>query len=118
MIFSSPLHPLSEAAVPLDGNRSTIPTAKKAIRFWRDYLEAIGVKDGGDGLGSHFFRHGFADQLRLADYLDTELSVALGHNLKTVTSGYGVIPQGTVKRLSQMIENVTFEGVKVDHLFR
>jgi integrase len=77
-------------------------------RFWRDYLKKIGIKDGSDGYGAHSFRHTLADRLRLADYLDDEIEVALGHNQKTVTSGYGAVKQGTVARLSRMIETVSF----------
>lgn len=80
-------------------------------RFWRNYLKAIGIKEGRDGLGAHSFRHTLADQLRLADYLDDEIEVALGHNQKTVTSGYGALKQGTVSRLHTMFEAVKFEGV-------
>lgn len=93
------------------GNIGAIPS-----RFWRDYLTAIEVKSGADGLGAHSFRHTIADQLRLADYLDNEIEVALGHNRKTVTSGYGRISQGTLARLTQMFEACTFEGVDFGHL--
>lgn len=84
-------------------------------RFWRDYLTAIKLKDGRDGFGSHSFRHTMADQLRQADYLDDEIEVALGHNQKTVTSGYGKLKQGTVKRLNTMFEAARFEGVRFNH---
>jgi integrase len=85
-------------------------------RFWRDYLSRVGLKKGGDGLGAHSFRHTMADQLRLAGYLDDEIEVALGHNQKSVTSGYGRLKQGTVERLSRMFEAVKFDGVCVDAL--
>lgn len=77
-------------------------------RFWRKYLGKIGVKDGADGFGAHSFRHTMADRLRLAGYLDDEVEVALGHNQKTVTSGYGRVKQGTVSRMGIMIESVKF----------
>lgn len=77
-------------------------------RFWRDYLRRIGVKSGNDGFGAHSFRHTMADALRTAGYLDDEIEVALGHNQKTVTSGYGKLRQGTVKRVSSMIEDTKF----------
>lgn len=80
-------------------------------RFWRTYLTRIGIKSGGDGYGAHSFRHGLADQLRLAGYLDDEIEVALGHNQVSVTGGYGQIRQGTVARIALMIENVAFDGV-------
>ena len=88
----------------------------KVSRWWRDYLEDIGVKDGdvegGDGFGSHSFRHTMADRLRdEADLLDDEIEVTLGHNQKTTTSGYGRLKQGTVTRLQGYFEAVRFEGV-------
>ncbi|MFD1036487.1 DUF6538 domain-containing protein [Sphingomonas hankookensis] len=76
-------------------------------RFWRNYLERIGVKDGADGLGSHSFRHGLTDRLRLAGYLDDEIEVALGHNQTSVTAGYGIVRQGTVERVAGMLEKVS-----------
>ncbi len=77
-------------------------------RFWRNYLERIGVKDGADGFGSHSFRHGLTDRLRLAGYLDDEIEVALGHNQISVTAGYGTVRQGTVERIAGMLEKVSF----------
>jgi integrase len=88
----------------------------KASRFWRTYLKKIGIKDGGDGLGAHSFRHGLADELRRAGHFDRDIGVVLGHSQKTVTSGYGQLRQGTVQNLSNIIEDVRFEGVKFDHL--
>ncbi|MBX7461514.1 site-specific integrase [Qipengyuania huizhouensis] len=81
----------------------------KPSRFWRDYLKRIGIKTGSDGFGAHSFRHTMADALRTAGYLDDEIEVALGHNQKTVTAGYGKVRQGTVGRISTMIESVRFE---------
>ncbi|GAA0733979.1 site-specific integrase [Sphingomonas japonica] len=85
-------------------------------RFWRTYLIRLGIKSGRDGYGSHSFRHGLADQLRTAGYLDDEIEVALGHNQVSVTAGYGQVRQGTVARLSSMIEAVVFAGVSFEHL--
>lgn len=90
--------------------------AGKASRFWRVYLERIGLKDAGDGFGSHSFRHGLADQLRMAGYFDLDIGVVLGHSQKTITSGYGKLRQGTVSRLSEIIECAQFEGVDFSHL--
>jgi integrase len=81
-------------------------------RFWRKYLTKIGVKKGADGKGAHSFRHTMADRLRLAGFLDDEIEVALGHNQKTVTSGYGLVRQGTVERIHRMIESVPFDIIK------
>ncbi|OBX18563.1 hypothetical protein A9995_11385 [Erythrobacter sp. QSSC1-22B] len=90
-------------------------------RWWRDYLAAIGVKDpsveGGDGFGSHSFRHTLADRLRdEAELLDTEIAVCLGHSIKSTTSGYGRLTQGTVRKFKGWMDAVTFEGVELDHL--
>jgi integrase len=88
----------------------------RASRFWRTYLERIGVKQGSDGFGAHSFRHGLADQLRLAGLYDHDIALVLGHKQSTVTSGYGRLRQGTVARLIEIIESAQFEGVEVGHL--
>ena len=89
----------------------------KASRFWRVYLERIGLKEAGDGFGAHSFRHGLADQLRLAGYFDQDIAVVLGHSQKTVTSGYGKLRQGTIGRIAEIIADVRFEGVDFTHLY-
>lgn len=103
-----------------DGNRQLFPELRLndrghigagPSRFWRDYLKRIGLKSGRDGIGAHSFRHTMADLLRQAGYLDDEIEVALGHNQKTVTAGYGRLRQGTVGRISRMLETVTFDGL-------
>jgi hypothetical protein len=43
--------------------------------------------------------------------LDNEVAVAIGHRTQTVTSGYGIIKQGSPARLNCMIEGATFDGV-------
>lgn len=93
------------------GQIGTMPS-----RFWRTYLTRIGIKSGRDGYGSHSFRHGLADQLRIAGYLDDEIEVALGHNQVSVTAGYGQLRQGTVKRIAAMIESMKFDGMDFSHL--
>ena len=91
-----------------------------ASRFWRTYLQRIGLKsvgDGGDGLGAHSFRHGLADEFRLAGYLDREFAPILGHAGGTVTGGYGILREGTVSRLKSIVESAQFEGINFEHLF-
>ncbi|MDG5487831.1 tyrosine-type recombinase/integrase [Sphingomonas sp. BGYR3] len=92
-----------------------------ASRWWREYLAAIGVKDGdaqgGDGFGAHSFRHTLTDRLRVeAELLDPQIAVCLGHSEKTTTGGYGSIPQGTVNMLKGYMDAVRFDGVMFDHL--
>ncbi len=85
--------------------------------FWRDYLTRIGVKSGADGLGAHSFRHELADRLRLeVGLVDDQIAVALGHDQKSTTAGYGSVRQGTVKFLAPVMEQVRFDGVMFDHL--
>lgn len=86
-------------------------------RWWRDYLADIGVKDGADGFGAHSFRHTLADRLRVeAELLDDQIEVALGHNQKTTTSGYGALSQGTVTMFKAWADAVRFDGVDFSHL--
>lgn len=109
-----------------DGNPQLFPELEpndrgqigaKPSRFWRDYLAAIGLKEGSDGIGAHSFRHTMADQLRLAGFRNEELGpLILGHSIKTVTSGYGRLPEGTARTLRTMMDAVTFPGVSFDHL--
>lgn len=104
-----------------DGNPSLFPELEpnergqisgKPSRWWREYLEDIGLKNRKDGYGAHSFRHTIADRLRdEAELLDDQIEVALGHNQKTVTSGYGKLRQGTVTMLRDMFESVRFDGV-------
>lgn len=108
--LDAPLFP--ELAPNARGQISGTPS-----RWWRDYLVAIGVKDpdaeGGDGFGSHSFRHTLADRLRdEAELLDNEVAVCLGHSLSTTTSGYGRLTQGTVTKFKTWMDAVTFEGVE------
>lgn len=94
------------------GQISALPS-----RWWREYLAAIGLKNGADGVGAHSFRHTLADRLRVeAELLDDQIEVCLGHNQKTTTSGYGELPQGTVTMFKDWIDRVRFDGVSFEHL--
>ncbi|MGE8134443.1 DUF6538 domain-containing protein [Novosphingobium subterraneum] len=94
------------------GQISALPS-----RWWREYLAAIGLKNGADGVGAHSFRHTLADRLRVeAELLDDQIEVCLGHNQKTTTSGYGELSQGTVTMFKDWIDRVRFDGVSFEHL--
>lgn len=85
--------------------------------FWRDYLTRIGVKAGADGLGAHSFRHELADRLRVeVGLVDDQIAVALGHDQKSTTAGYGAVRQGTVRFLAPVMAQVRFDGVEFDRL--
>ena len=96
-------------------NRGQI--SSKPSRWWRDYLSAIGLKSGADGMGAHSFRHTLADRLRdEAELMDHQIAVILGHSANTTTSGYGELPQGTVNMLKTWMDAIRFDGVNFDHL--
>jgi integrase len=85
--------------------------------FWRDYLTRVGIKSGADGLGAHSFRHELADRLRVeAGLVDDQIAVALGHDQKSTTAGYGAVRQGTVRFLAPVMAQVRFDGVKFEHV--
>jgi integrase len=85
--------------------------------FWRDYLTRIGVKRPRDGLGAHSFRHELADRLRLeVGLVDDQIAVALGHDQKSTTGGYGSVRQGTVKFLAPVMAQVRFDGIDFSNL--
>lgn len=100
-----------------------VPNARGQIsgrpsRWWRDYLEAIGVKSGGDGFGVHSFRHTLADRLRSeAELMDNQIAVCLGHSNESTTSGYGELSQGTVNMLKGWMDALRFDGVEFSRLF-
>ena len=86
-------------------------------RFWRDYLEDIGIKNGADGFGSHSFRHTLSDRLRAAGYMDLQFGpLILGHSDKSITSGYGAMQQGTAAMLLAMLEAVKFGDLDLSKL--
>lgn len=88
----------------------------KPSRWWREYLEAIGVKNGADGFGAHSFRHTLADRLRSeAELLDAQVGIILGHSQPSTTGGYGALPQGTVNMLRGWMEALRFDGVDFSH---
>ncbi|RYF22437.1 MAG: hypothetical protein EOO77_04140 [Oxalobacteraceae bacterium] len=96
-----------------DGNRQLFPelTAGKRqllgdapARWFRRYLERVGIKSGSDGIGAHSFRHTMADAMRAAGYTDAEFGqLILGHANNSITAAYGSIPQGTPARLAEML---------------
>lgn len=111
----------------LDGNKQLFPEltsyekrdelGRKPARWWRGYLEKIGVKDGADGYGTHSFRHRLADEMRKAGYLDAEFGLlVMGHSEKMTTNAYGLELQGTVQRLAAMIAKAEFKGVNFTNI--
>ena len=86
-------------------------------RFFRDYLERIGVKEGADGLGPHTFRHTLADEFRMAGFMDSEFGpLILGHSSTSVTGRYGRLPEGTLKARNNLVQGLKFEGIDFEKL--
>jgi integrase len=107
-----------------NGNSQLFPEMLPGVRdqygdmpspWWRDYLGAIGITapQGGEGFGSHSFRHTLSDQLRAAGHLDNVFGpLILGHSAKSVTGGYGEAKQGTPQLSQMLIESVKFVPIE------
>lgn len=73
------------------------------------YLAKLGLKDG-RGLTLYSFRHGFADALRRAGFMDAEIGIVMGHGEFTMTGRYGQLQQGTLAKRVELIEAVSYPG--------
>lgn len=118
------------ARADVDGMRSLFPEMSfrpgdpvggETGRWFRRYLERIGVKDGADGVGAHSFRHTITDAMRDAGFMDVEFGqLVLGHANHTITALYGDLPQGTPARLKLMVDAAfeanPFSSVDFSHL--
>lgn len=108
------------------GNTRLFPLAERNERgqmmadFSRDfprYLTKIGLKNG-RGLSLYSFRHGVADALRRAGYLDEQFGFILGHVAGTMTQRYGTLPQGMIEQRAELINSITYPGLILGHLHR
>lgn len=85
-------------------------------REWGRYLARIGLKEDAS-VNFHSFRHGLADAFRRAGYRDEEFAMMLGHGSTGTTGRYGVLREGEMTRLGQMIDAVSFPGLDLSHLY-
>ncbi len=106
------------------GEKRLFPLAERNERgqmiadFSRDfprYLAKIGLKEG-RGLSLYSFRHGAADALRRAGYLDEQFGFILGHTSGTMTQRYGTIPQGMLEQRVELIGAIAYPGLVLDHM--
>jgi integrase len=74
------------------------------------YLIKLGMKEG-RGLSLYSFRHGFADALRRAGYMDADFGFLMGHSKFSMTERYGQLPQGTLAKRVELIEAVSYQTV-------
>jgi integrase len=127
-----PIHPMLEelglvkyhADLKEQGEKRLFPLAQRNKRgqmiaeFSRSfprYLEKIGLKSG-RGLSLYSFRHGTADALRRAGFLDEQFGFILGHTSGTMTQRYGTLPQGMLEQRVELINSISYPGLTIDHL--
>lgn len=79
------------------------------------YLIRIGMKTG-RGLSLYSFRHGAADALRRAGYLDENFGFILGHTKASTTGIYGIMQQGVLAQRVELINSIAYPGLSIDHL--
>lgn len=112
------------AELKKQGEKRLFPLAERNERgqmiatFSRDfprYLTKIGLKEG-RGLSLYSFRHGAADALRRAGFLDEQFGFILGHTSGTMTQRYGTLPQGMLEQRVELISSIAYPGLMIDHL--
>ena len=84
-------------------------------REFGKYLTRIGLKQG-RGLSQYSFRHGAADALRRAGYLDNQFGFMLGHTEGSMTGRYGIMPQGMLEQRIELVNSIVYPGLVLDHL--
>lgn len=106
------------------GDKQLFPGAKRNERgqmmsdFSREfgkYLTRTGLKKG-RGLSLYSFRHGAADALRRAGYLDNQFGFILGHTEGSMTGRYGIMPQGMLQQRVDLVNAISYPGLELDHL--
>lgn len=84
-------------------------------RMFSRYLVRLGVKNG-RGYSQYSFRHGAADALRRAGYLDHEFTFLMGHGDTSMTGRYGMIPQGMLEKRVELINAIAYPDFDLGHL--
>ena len=84
-------------------------------REFGKYLTRIGLKEG-RGLSLYSFRHGAADALRRAGYLDNQFGFILGHTEGSMTGRYGIMPQGMLEQRIELVNAIAYPGLDISHL--
>lgn len=85
-------------------------------REFGKYLVRIGVKEG-RGLSLYSFRHGVADALRRAGFLDSQFGFLLGHTQASMTGRYGLMPQGMLEERVKLVNAINYPGLNLQHLY-
>ena len=106
------------------GSNRLFPTATRNERgqmmedlseLFSKYLTHLGIKQG-RGLSLYSLRHTVTDALRRAGKYDHEIGLILGHERKTTTSIYGVLPQGNLDLRTELLAAIKHPALCLDHL--
>lgn len=84
-------------------------------RSFSRYLTSLGIKNG-RGYSQYSFRHGVADGLRRAGFLDHEFKFLMGHGDTSMTGRYGMMPQGMLEKRAELINAIQYPGLDLSHL--
>nr|WP_085633515.1 DUF6538 domain-containing protein [Marivita cryptomonadis] len=84
-------------------------------RMFSRYLSGLGFKNG-RGYSLYSFRHGAADALRRAGYLDHQFKFLMGHGDTSMTGRYGMIPQGMLDQRVELVNAIAYPGLDIEHL--
>lgn len=84
-------------------------------REFSRYLTRIRLKQG-RGISLYSFRHGAADALRRAGYLDEQFGMILGHTQGTTTGRYGILAHGILRQRAELIDAIDYPGLDLSHL--
>lgn len=84
-------------------------------RMFSRYLTSLKIKEG-RGYSQYSFRHGAADALRRAGYLDHEFKFLMGHGDTSMTGRYGMMPQGMLEKRSELVNAISYPGLDLSHL--
>ncbi len=84
-------------------------------RNFSKYLIQLGLKKG-RGLSLYSFRHGAADALRRAGFLDQNFGFILGHTEASMTGRYGIMPQGMIEQRVELVNAIAYPGLSLDKL--
>lgn len=97
-----------DAPIGKDGRRS-----EAASRWFRRFLEKIGVKQPGSRGGVHRWRHTIADALRRARVKNYAISALLGHSIDVsrMTQQYGRETDMTLRKQLESLSKMDYPGV-------
>ena len=77
-------------------------------KFNDTFLKRLGLKE--PRLSLYSLRHGFADAMRRAGYMDEEFGFLMGHDKASTTGLYGQLPPGLLGKRVTMIEAIAYDG--------